>query len=479
MKTHALVIGNNGYEQATVLNNAINDAEAISNKFIQLGYSVESVKDFKRDDIPDILSNFEKYLGNDIGVGIFYFAGHAFEIDNINYIAPIDCPISSRDLSNCKYYSLKLDDIISILDNSSCVVKIIILDACRNNPFKEGYRGEEDIKLAPVNVTRGYLIAYSTSPGKTASDSEKRKNSIYTEALLSHMDEKHLPIESVFKKVRETVYSLSSGSQVPWEHTSMIDNFCFNQGQIGFQTFSYDEEAIRDSKYIGNGMGVDLIINRLRSYDYNIQNPAIESFPRIDPRTVNKNQQFVLGRNILQSCENAWSVTNFINSIEDKIIPYQTPTGENHILNGILFEIYFDSKGEIRERFKNHHIDKIFSLQYNPTFKKSFEFICDALAPYRDYIYYMPDCSGRKLSVAVSFEDKEGEDIFGEKEIQHSISKISVGARDITNPIKYRFWVHNADKNALSKAIATQLTALSNDIQFNPDIPNDHLFLNR
>jgi uncharacterized caspase-like protein len=230
MNIHALVIGNNNYEQAKKLVNAINDAQSVEKMFSKLGYNTTLITDFKRENIADILSDLENVLRTDIEVAIFYFAGHAFEVENNNYIAPIDCPLKSRDKSNCTHYSLRLNEIIDIYDRSKCSIKIIILDACRNDPFDGSDRGESMVSLAPINVTKGYIIAYSTSPGKKASDSPERRNSVYTEAFLSHLSEKHLPIENFFKNVRETVYTLSGGEQVPWEHTSLIGHFCFNQG---------------------------------------------------------------------------------------------------------------------------------------------------------------------------------------------------------------------------------------------------------
>jgi len=481
MNIHALVIGNNNYEQAKKLVNAINDAQSVGKMFSKLGYNTTLITDFKRENIADILSDLENVLRTDIEVAIFYFAGHAFEVENSNYIAPIDCPLKSRDKSNCTHYSLRLKEIIDIFDRSKCSTKIIILDACRNDPFDGSDRGESMVSLAPINVTKGYIIAYSTSPRKKASDSPERRNSVYTEAFLSHLSEKHLPIENFFKNVRETVYTLSDGEQVPWEHTSLIGHFCFNQGQIGYQEYPYIEEVIKDYKYVGRGTEIDAIISDLRSCNYFKQNPAIYTFQsKIDPRTVEKDQQFILGRNILQSSTNAYDVSAYVDNLEENILKYQTKEDENHILNGILFEIYFDSHGQLRtDGFKNYHIDKIFSLQYDQRFKKSFQFISDLLAPFQDFVYYTPNCSGRKLSVIVEYENKEANDFTGTPQTYNIINKITIGTRDITNKMKYRFYIQNATKDAFTNAIATQITAFSKDIQYNPDIPEENLYLNK
>ena len=96
--------------------------------FKKLGYSTTLINDFKREDIADILSDLEDKLKTNIDVAIFYFAGHAFEVDNNNYIAPVDCSLAGLDRSNCTHYSLKLKEIIDIFDKSKFPVKIIILD---------------------------------------------------------------------------------------------------------------------------------------------------------------------------------------------------------------------------------------------------------------------------------------------------------------------------------------------------------------
>ena len=94
MNVHALIIGNNNYEHATQLVNAINDAQGVERMFKKLGYSTTLINDFKREDIADILSDLEDKLKTNIDATIFYFAGHAFEVDNNNYIAPVDCPLA-------------------------------------------------------------------------------------------------------------------------------------------------------------------------------------------------------------------------------------------------------------------------------------------------------------------------------------------------------------------------------------------------
>jgi len=478
--TYALLIGNNNY-LGNELNNAVNDAEGIKEMFDKLGYKTDIRTNFKRDDIAAIKENLKENIKN-IEIGIFYFAGHAFEIDNKNYIAPIDCPFSSKEKSNCTFYCMTLDEIIEIFDKSTCQIKIIILDACRNNPFK-GTRGIGACTLAPIKVTKGYIIAYSTSPGETALDNSSgpTNHGVYASAFISHLEEKHLPVENFFKKVRETVYSLTEGKQVSWEHTSLIGDFCFNKGGISYKDLPYSEEAIKDYKYKNHGSPFDDIINGLKSYDWGIQKEAITKIAKNINADIN--EQFVLGRNILQASDgNSYEAQIFIDKLDNNIKSYTTPQGDNHILNGILYEIYFNSRGEFRtlDNAKcQGDIDKIFSLQYNPNYKKSFLFISDLLAEYQDSLYYVPNgASNNIISITVTFSDEKGTDIIGNSEVHNVINKISVGAQDITKKMRSKYTICNASKEDLTLNIAKCLVAYSQDIAYNPEIPDKNLYLN-
>ncbi len=150
MDVHALVIGNNNYQQGAPLDNAINDAAAIANKFKHLSCKTKLITNFTYENIATILSQFKYDLNSSVDIDIFYFAGHAFEIDYYNYIAPIDCPFSSGDKANCKYSSLRLNDIIDIFESSNCSVKIIIL-VCN------GINVADLVKLRYSNIIDGEI----------------------------------------------------------------------------------------------------------------------------------------------------------------------------------------------------------------------------------------------------------------------------------------------------------------------------------
>lgn len=219
-------------------------------------------------------------------------------------------------------------------------MKIVILDACRNNPFKQ--RGFSDMGLALVKAPTGTLIAYSTSPGERAKDAGIGNNSIYTGALLKHISDKNIPIEEMFKRVRTTVYSLSHGKQISWEHTSLIGDFCFNSGQLIHSIdLPYAIEVVADEKYESNGSDFSKVIQAFKSYTWSTQNSAFTLLSKIDRSSITKDERFLLGRNILQSADGGEFKSISVLEDLDKFLNQWKDGKENHVLNGILYEIYF------------------------------------------------------------------------------------------------------------------------------------------
>ena len=193
---------------------------------------------------------------------------------------------------------------------------------------------------------KGTIIAFSTSPGETAMDGGGSNHSIYTESLLKHIEDKNIQIEDFFKRVRTSVYTLSSGKQLSWEHTSLIGDYYFNSGQlIHAITLPYSKAVVADSQYISDGSEEGQIIEKFKSHDWYKQESAFNKFNLLDKSKSDKNVQFLLGRNILQILDGGERTTiAYFRNPGDKLASW-TIKGENHILNGILFEIYFDSNG--------------------------------------------------------------------------------------------------------------------------------------
>lgn len=424
MNALALVIGNDNYTlKKNVLENAVNDANAISDTLLRLGYVVINKPDCNKVDFAKAISEFttelEKY-----DIGLFFFSGHGLQIDGENYLAPIDADFSEEKVA--KYTSFPMNVILSDMEKATPKIKIVILDACRNNPYPATYRGTFTKGLAPIYAPKGTIIAFSTSPGETAMDGGGVKNSIYTKSLLKHIQDKNIQIEDFFKRVRTSVFTLSQGKQLSWEHTSLIGDYYFNSGQlIHAVNLPYTTDVIADSQYISDGSDGGQIIEKLKSYDWYKQEPAFKKFERIDVSTVDKNLQFLLGRNILQTAIGGeYTAKAYIHNLENKLDKWNID-GENHVLNGILFEIYFDSSGRYRQgmNHKSLFINEICRLEEDARYKSSFDFITEQLQPFRDYIFYVPSSKPINLAIELQFENKEIEE-FGVKQTVYKLTGI-------------------------------------------------------
>ena len=224
----ALVIGNSKYEKWGELKNPKNDAEDMKNLLESRGFDVLYGVNLKKYEFEELLIKFRKKLTkNKKSVGLFYFSGHGMEIEHNNYLIPIDSKEPKR------YLNISLDSIIDDMSRANERLNIIILDACRDNPFilnfSKSYNRGGFIEIEP---TQGLLIAYATQAGRIASDGEGLKNGLFTKYLLKYMKEP-LPLYSVFRKTRDAVYKNSKGTQRPTINDQIIgDNFFFTQPKI-------------------------------------------------------------------------------------------------------------------------------------------------------------------------------------------------------------------------------------------------------
>ena len=218
-KRLALVIGNSAYRDAA-LKNPVNDARALGAKLRSLGFDVMIGENLGQRDMTRLIARFgERLAGND--VGMFFFAGHGIQIKGKNYLIPVDAQIGSENSVRAEAV-----DVDAVLDQlSASPLNLVVLDACRNNPFERRFRSVGG-GLAQMEAPKGTLIAYATAPGKVASDGEG-VNSTYTTALLKVLGESGLPVESVFKRVRGEVTRMTGDAQVPWEASSLTGDFFF------------------------------------------------------------------------------------------------------------------------------------------------------------------------------------------------------------------------------------------------------------
>lgn len=218
----ALVIGNAKYKFVSPLTNPPNDAEDIAKALKKLGFKVILKVNISNQEMENSVEEFRKELTSRKGIGLFYYSGHGMQVDGDNYLIPVDADLKIK--SDIKYKTLNLGLVLDNMKESGSIMNLVILDACRDNPFR-GFRSTSS-GLANINAPTGSLIAYSTSPGSVAEDGDGR-NGTYTEKLLKYMNVKGLKVEDVFKKVRQDVVEKTGRKQTPWENTSITGDFYF------------------------------------------------------------------------------------------------------------------------------------------------------------------------------------------------------------------------------------------------------------
>jgi uncharacterized caspase-like protein len=223
----ALVIGNAAY-RIDPLDNPLNDARLIAESLQRSGFSVTLRENLDRRALLDSLREFGSKL-KDNTIAVLYYAGHGLQLRDRNYLIPVDAEIRSED--EIPIAGIDLSFILGRMSHARSRINIVILDACRNNPFA-GKTVAAPRGLAQMDAPVGTLLAFATAPGKLAADSGagSRANSLYALYLAKHMLAPGLPVESVFKRVREGVVKDTQQQQVPWESSSLQGEFSFVPG---------------------------------------------------------------------------------------------------------------------------------------------------------------------------------------------------------------------------------------------------------
>ena len=225
----ALVIGNGGYAPPSALPNAGNDARLMARTLAALGYTVTERHDLNRAQLDEAVTRFANGLPQG-ATAFVYYAGHGMQIEGSNYLTPVDMVLSSPAAAQVHSYSLK--GMLDRLARSRSAVNIVVMDACRNNPFRpsgERYRSLRDLGLSQVAAPRGTFIAYSTAPGQLAPDG-KDGNSIYTRTLAGVMREPGRDLETVFKRTAELVRRATLDDQMPWYESSLAGRLLLSEG---------------------------------------------------------------------------------------------------------------------------------------------------------------------------------------------------------------------------------------------------------
>jgi len=223
-KRIALVIGNANY-QVGKLDTPLNDATDMANALKELGFEVILLKDSSKRQMDDALDQFTTRI-NQGYVGLFYYAGHGMEVEGENYLIPVNAQIKAE--KDIQYESMPLGKILGRMEGAGNRINIVILDACRDNPFRKFWRSSSRGLTAPVQAASGTLIAFATAPGKVASDGTGR-NGLFTSYLLKYIKTPNMEVDLMLRKVRSDVAQNTKDYQVPWTSSSLIGEFAFNQ----------------------------------------------------------------------------------------------------------------------------------------------------------------------------------------------------------------------------------------------------------
>ncbi|MCX5830931.1 MAG: caspase family protein [Deltaproteobacteria bacterium] len=219
----ALVIGNGGYETGP-LRNPVNDAADVATSLQRLGFQVTLLKNASRRTMEEAILEFGRSLKRLKGVGLFYYAGHGMQIGSgANYLIPVGTRIDKE--SDVQFEAVNAEKVLAEMANADNGLNIVLLDACRDNPFSRSFRSVGRGLAIVSNAPSGSFISYSTGANQIARDGEGR-NSPYTKALLKYIEEPGLTIGDVFMKIRQSVRKETG--QVPWELSSLEGRFYFN-----------------------------------------------------------------------------------------------------------------------------------------------------------------------------------------------------------------------------------------------------------
>ena len=225
----AVVIGMSDYGEGRSLSNTLNDAEDMANVLTQLGFEVTLLKNNDLRNLETNLNNwYTRIEGNDMAV--FYFAGHGLEVTGENYLIPIGVELNSQ--SDVKYSTLNVNQVLDNMNEKRVGMKLLILDACRDNPFKRSWGDRSESKqkgLAQMSPPRGTYIAFAASPGSTAQDgaSYNLKNGVFTFFLKQEIIKAGISIDEIFNNVTGYVSNLTNEQQTPFKNSSLSKTFYF------------------------------------------------------------------------------------------------------------------------------------------------------------------------------------------------------------------------------------------------------------
>lgn len=249
-KRCALIIGNSNYSSGA-LANAVNDASDTAAAFKDIGFDVTLVTNATLRQMRTAVETFGRKLAN-ADVGVFYFSGHGMQSNNYNFLIPVNAVLENA--TDLQYEALNSNDILEKMEGAHCATNIVILDACRNNPFKVSSRsGARGLGVMNFNKNIESLIVYSTSPGDTAADGTGR-NSPFTQSLIKRIKNADVDVETVFRDVTADVKQATGGKQIPWRNSSLTKECVLaRNGKIKNQPVNIKKQVSENFVFVEGG----------------------------------------------------------------------------------------------------------------------------------------------------------------------------------------------------------------------------------
>ena len=226
-KRLALVVGNSKYKEGGNLKNPRNDAEDMTKTLEKLGFTVQRYYNLDEEKFKKAIGKFGRNLKN-YDVGLFFYAGHGIQYKGKNYLVPTNAVLEYE--ANVEYECVDIGRVLSNMEGAKSDVNIVMLDACRNNPFERRWRRtSKGNGLAPTTAPQGTIIIYSADAGQVAADNPSDRNGLFTGELLKHITTKGLKIEDVLKRTGQSVFDKSGKQQMPASYSKFWGDFYFKR----------------------------------------------------------------------------------------------------------------------------------------------------------------------------------------------------------------------------------------------------------
>ncbi|MEI9919806.1 MAG: caspase family protein [Bacteroidota bacterium] len=260
----ALVIGVSDYENTQPLKNSLNDAQDMAKALKSRGFEViESYNARTKREMEDAIRQYHRKVSeHPSATGLVYYSGHAMQVDGSNYLMPAAAnPALKADLGE---QTVRMDFLMQVIEESGVSLSIIIMDACRNNPFRSFGRSAEK-GLNQVIAPKGSYVVYATAPGSVASDGTGR-NGLFTSKLLKYMTTSGASLEQIFKSVGRDVQTESNGAQVPWINSSFTGDFYFTPKDFSEAVEPYNGVEFYEGEKLVGAFSVDYILVRMPEF---------------------------------------------------------------------------------------------------------------------------------------------------------------------------------------------------------------------